>query len=367
MNRTMKLSAVAATLMAALSTQAFADDNVTIYGIVDAGVRVSTNQATQATSTATAANPASGTQLSGVTGGLTTSRLGFKGSEDLGNGLKAVFQLEAGLGVNTGSLDNSSSILFNRISHVGLTTGTQTVFVGREYTEGYLALLETDPLGFRAVPNNPNVAVGGLNDTSTWGNQLPGQTDARTNNAVRYEGLFGDLKAGAQYSAGGVAGSTNAKSSYGIRLSYNLGSLIVNGSVNRFNDDATNTLTNYTLGAKYKYTPELSLAATYSDAKVSGGATDGYDRKLASVGAYYTPGMMTYGLAYYNTKASSIGGVIGADGSQDKLVGLVGLGLSKRTTLYTTVDYSANHDALVPANTAQKNVTGLTLGLNHTF
>lgn len=361
--RSIKLSALALAV-AAFAGQANAADSVTIYGIIDAGGRIATHQATPA---ATVAVPASGTTQSMVSGGLSTSRFGFKGTEDLGGSLKATFQLEAGLATTTGALDNTNSILFNRASTVGLTDGRHSLLLGRQYTEAFYSLLEVDPLGFKATPINTNVSAGSLNDTTTFGNLLTGQTDIRTNSSVRYDGNYGNFKTGAQYSFGGVSGNDDQKSSYGLRASYNFGTVLVSGSANRLNDAASANLTNYTIGAKWNYTPMLALAATYADQKVSGGATDGYKRQISSVGAYWTPNSATYGVAYYGTNSSGIGGVAGKDGSQDKLVGLAAYSLSKRTSLYSTVDYSVNHDALVPNTTMQSNMFGLTLGVNHSF
>jgi predicted porin len=358
-----KLSAIAIAV-AAFAAQATAADSVSIYGVIDAGTRIATQQATAA---ATVAAPESGTMKSMVSGGLSSSRLGFQGTEHLGGGLTATFQLESGLASNTGSLDNTNSILFNRTSTVGLTNGTHSLLLGRQYSEAYFSLQEVDPLGFKATPINTNVLAGALNDTTTFGNQLTGQSDMRTNSAVRYDGNFGNFKTGLQYSFGGVTSNDDQKSSYGLRASYNFGTVVLSSSANRLNDSLSANLMNYTIGAKWNYTPTLALAATYADQKVSGGSTDGYKRQISSVGAYWTPNSTSYGLAYYGTNSSRIDGVVGTDGRQDKLVALSSYSLSKRTSLYSTVDYSVNHDALVPTNTRQSNMFGLTVGVNHSF
>lgn len=81
-------------LGAALASQAHAQSNVTIYGIVDAGVEY-VNHASD-----------NGGAARAVSGGKNTSRFGFKGSEDLGNDLKAVFQLESGINLVNGQFDD---------------------------------------------------------------------------------------------------------------------------------------------------------------------------------------------------------------------------------------------------------------------
>jgi predicted porin len=359
MIRNFKLSAMALALMACAGAHA---DDVTIYGTVDAGLRAATNQAT---ANATLANPDSGTKYSLISGGLLSSRLGFKGSEDLGQGLKAVFQLESGLNLNNGSND-ASGILFNRIAHVGLTDGHSSIFLGRDYNEAYMSLSEVDPLNFRATPLNVNIQSSSLNDTTAFGVLLAGQTNARSNNAITYEGNYGAFKGGLQVSSGGLADSS-ASNSYGARASYDFGPALLAGSVSRLNDASNNHLDVYTVGGKYLYTPNLTLAATYTDQQVYGGVNNGYTRRISSAGAYYNPSALTYGVAYYGTRASNVGGVAGVDGAQDKLVGLVSYGFSKRTNLYTTADYARSYDALVAPLTNKSNVFGLTVGVNHSF
>src|SRR5450830_1113253 len=82
----MKKIALAATVLSTLSCAAYAQSNVTVYGIVDASVRYSTNE-----------NAAGGSKLQEAGGPLSGSRIGFKGTEDLGGGLSALFSLESGL------------------------------------------------------------------------------------------------------------------------------------------------------------------------------------------------------------------------------------------------------------------------------
>lgn len=359
MTHNLKLSALALALIGCSAAHA---DNVSIYGTLDAGVRAATHQATpDATPTA----PDSATRHSFNSGGLSSSRLGFKGSEDLGNGLKAIFQLESGLNLGNGSND-AVGIIFNRTSHVGLTDGRNTLLLGRDYNQAYMSLAEVDPLNFRATPLNVNIQSGSLNDVTAYGTQIAGQTDARVSNAITYEANYDAFKAGLQYSSGALAG-TGANSAYGARASYDFGPALFSASASRFNDDMNNHLNAYTVGGKYRYTPTLTLAATYADQRVDGGASDGYSRRISSAGAYYTPSAMTFGLAYYHTRSSNIGGVAGVDAAQDKLVGLSAYSLSKRTSVYATADYTRSTEAMVPANTNQGNVLGLTIGVNHSF
>ena len=358
-HRTLKLSAIALAF-SAFAVQAHAADSVVIYGTIDAGVRAATNQPTQ---TGTVFNKDSGTETSVISGGLHTSRIGFKGSEDLGSGLKAVFQLEAGLNIANGNTD-ADGILFNRVSHVGLVKGDQALYVGREYTTTYRLMSELDPLAFSAPSINPNHEAASLNDLAYFGNNLPGQTNARANSAIRYDGKIGRLNGSLQYGFGGSAGDSSEKSSYGAQATYDLGSVLIGAGAARMNGDVDNKISVYNVGAKWAYTNNLSLSATYTQQSADGGLLDGANRHVTSAGAFYTPSRVTYGLAFYDTRASG-NGVI--SGKQQKLIGLASYNFTKRTSVYGTVDYAHNKDFFVPATTGEANSLGLTVGVNHSF
>ena len=98
-----KLLAVA--VLAALPLAASAQSSVTIYGILDASVAREDSDVTNGNRTVLAS------------GNQSTSRIGFRGVEDLGNGLKALFNLEAGVAVDTGAADTN---LFGHRAVVGL-------------------------------------------------------------------------------------------------------------------------------------------------------------------------------------------------------------------------------------------------------
>ena len=107
--------------MAAVSGTAFAQSSVTIYGIVDLGYQSS--KATVAGDSYKQSAMANGTQSG--------SRIGFKGTEDLGGGLKANFVVEAGIKPDEADMEFGKS---NRQSFVGLEGGFGTFNMGRQYT-----------------------------------------------------------------------------------------------------------------------------------------------------------------------------------------------------------------------------------------
>jgi predicted porin len=177
-----------AILICCTAEPALAQSQVAIYGIVDSGL-VHTNN--------TNADGDSQTKVPGLTGSV-PSRIGFRGSEDLGGRLQAVFVLEGGINVDTGS-SSQGSRLFGRQAYVGLKTGFGTLTVGRQHNMTFYSMLKTDVMG-------PNIF-----SISSIDLYIP---NARSDNAIGYMGTFGNLTAGATYSfgrdasaAGGPAGT----------------------------------------------------------------------------------------------------------------------------------------------------------------
>ena len=172
------LIALAAGSIAALvGSAAHAQSNVTIYGIVDSSVEYINK---------VGANGDSLTRMPGLTGGQMPSRLGFRGTEDLGGGLKAIFTLESGLGVDTGTL-NQGGRFFGRQSFVGLSGSWGALTLGRQYSMLFWSQLDADILG-------PASYGSGSLDS-----YLP---NARVDNAIAYKGTFNGFTAGATYSFG---------------------------------------------------------------------------------------------------------------------------------------------------------------------
>ncbi len=163
-----------------LSASAFAQSNVAVYGLMDAGVEYVTN-----------ATPSKAGQARVISGGKNTSRWGLRGSEDLGGGLKALFQLEGGILMDTGAQDGP---LFKRHATVGLEGGFGKVLIGRSFTTTYDFLIQFDPLGFA-----PNYSWGTSINAS--GPSKYGMTTA-FDNLIKYSVQQGDFKFGATYALG---------------------------------------------------------------------------------------------------------------------------------------------------------------------
>ncbi|NRR33964.1 porin [Oxalobacteraceae bacterium] len=227
MNKTML-----ALTLSALAGTATAQTSVSVYGIVDmALVRES-------------GGAASATKLtSGVESG---SRLGFKGSEDLGNGLSALFLLESGFQVDTGVM-GQGGLLFGRQAYVGLQSRAGTLTLGRQYTPQYLAVAAADPFGSGMAGDTKNLMA------------ATGNSASRMDNAVKYASpLMNGISAELVYGAGEVAGDNSASRQFGGALGYANGGLNLKlAHHNRNNDTAalknTSSAKNMVVTAVYDF------------------------------------------------------------------------------------------------------------------
>jgi predicted porin len=173
----MKKSLIALAVLAAASGAAMAQSSVTLFGVVDATVRYIDSD-----STGTASGPATslsngGSQWSLTNSGLSSSRIGFRGTEDLGGGLNASFWLEAGVNNDNGSgsatsLNNvassggtsgSQGLTFNRRSTVSLAGSWGELRLGRDYVPYFWNTTIFDPFGTNGVGAVSNFTLKGLN------------------------------------------------------------------------------------------------------------------------------------------------------------------------------------------------------------
>jgi predicted porin len=210
----MKKSILALAVLGTVSGAAMAQSSVTVYGLVDVALVRESGAAAGATTKVT----------SGVGAG---SRLGFKGSEDLGGGMAAVFLLENGFQADTGAM-GQGGLLFGRQAYVGLQTGAGTITIGRQYTPEYITVATADPFG-----------SGYAGDTK---NLMPatGNSASRMDNTIKYvspalQGFTGELA----YAPGEVSGDSKAGRQIGAALAYAGGPLKIRlGYHNRNNDTA---------------------------------------------------------------------------------------------------------------------------------
>lgn len=252
----MKKSLLAIAVLGAFSSAAMAQSSVTVYGVIDSAVRFTSD-----------ADAAGDHQISMGNGIFENSRIGFKGSEDLGGGNAAVFDLEAGFGINNGQSADQGQIFGNQ-AWVGIRNSTLgEIDAGRQYGLAYQTLGTYGALG-RGVAteqgNAPELA---------WMQKLYGVS---FDNSLEYTGNFGPIQAQGQYSFGGVAGATSVGGTDAVSLKYAQGPISVGGVYQQSKDQNSNDLKVFGLGGSYAAGP-ATLFLSYTDAKRDAGfgaATD---------------------------------------------------------------------------------------------
>jgi len=330
--------------LAALTTAsglAAAQSSVTVFGVVDIGVQRLSN------------GPKSVSLMS--IDGLQTSRLGFRGTEDLGGGLSAGFHLEGALSPDTGG----SSFDFRRRSTVSLASNTLgEVRLGRDYTPTFWNISRFNAFGTNGVGAASNLIYGfdGLSGTAS--------TIVRSNNSVGYF-LPGGL--GGVYGQAMVAAGEGAPGKYlGARLGYAAGPLDVAGSVS----DTENNLA----GDKFRVT---SLGATYAlgDARLMAllhnSKQTTRSQKSWVLGGTYALGATTLRASFVHAAYTNSANAADYSGRQVAL-GVVH-SLSKRTALYATLSKVSNSAAakfVIPGGStvaAGQGSRGTEFGIYHTF
>ncbi len=230
----MKKSLLALAALGSLAGASFAQSTVTIYGIVDAGLVAESGGA-------------AGSITKLTSGVASASRIGFRGTEDLGGGLSANFVLENGFNVDTGAMGQTSAavpggLLFGRQAFVGLKGDFGAVNFGRQYTPHYTTVVAADPFG--------NGMAGRFSN-------LMAASGTRMDNTIKYStpASLGAFSADIAYGFGEVAGNTSGNRAVGFGVGYASGPVYVRlGYHNLNNAAASDNAKNTVLAATYDFT-----------------------------------------------------------------------------------------------------------------
>lgn len=355
-------------LLLAASGPALSQSSTTIYGIADLGARYSNGM------NASNAPVASG-NTSAVTSGVNnTSRWGLRGQEDLGSGLQAIFQLEGGINLDTGSAAKADK-LFDRLAWVGMKNAYGTMQIGRQTNALVDALTPADPLAIRFASFNPNVNVAALSNTAfgthAFGQQYgtSGYADNfyRIDNMIKVSGTNGPLRAVAAYSVGEVADGSSALSTRGGALIYQQDGLVLSGGVTRFYNRDRLALDAATIGAAFKFGRwqfKTNFAANKADTAVN----KSVHQRIASAGiSHELTADLLLTTAYYRVRRETTGRL---DDGFDRAFVFLEKSMSKRTTLYLESDFTRWRGDAAGKTGALDNDTrteALTLGLLHKF
>jgi len=344
----MKKSLLALAVLGAFASAASAQSSVTIYGIVDTGIAHIDN---------------GGDSVNALkSGNNNASRIGFKGVEDLGSGLKATFVLENGINTDDGTAADSSSA-FSRLSYVGLQGGFGSVLLGKQNTQMKTALSQIDPFG----------TAGMASAITYFGGKTAGTIPERVANQITYTTPnIGGFSGSLGYTFGEVEGDTSANSAWGAQLGYVNGPLDVQFGYNDADQstDAGVKLSDTKiamLGATYDF-GVLKLHGAYGQKKLDS-ETAGGDIKVKSalIGVTVPFGANAIRAEYVNNNDDR------SDYDNNFWALSYTYSLSKRTTLYATyatVD-NDNKSALgfgsSPATVAGENTDAFAVGIQHNF
>jgi predicted porin len=258
---------------------AHAQSSVTLYGLIDESVQYVNN-----------ATPNGGSVVGLVGGNLQGNRFGLKGTEDLGGGLKAIFQLENGFDINTGKL-GQGGLMFGRQAYVGLTGDTWgTVTLGRQY----------DPLVDMVQPLTGDNYFGST--FATPGDVDNNDNSFRVNNAVKYVSpVWSGFQIEGLYALGGVAGSTGSGQTWSGAATYANGPFsLAAGYLHASNSNSLATRTAAggwagTAGGTFDsaFPADAGINSAYAFSKAIG---------IASAAVQYVTGPWTANLSYSNAQ-----------------------------------------------------------------
>ncbi len=397
MNKKLLAFAVAAAFVAPLAAHADSG-NVTIYGIMDASYDITDN------GTGSAVGAAGGIRTSKVSSN--SSRLGFKGSEDLGNGLSGVWQIETGINADGTAAANLNS----RNTFVGLSSkAAGTVILGRHDTPYKLATRSLDYFG-DGLADNRNIMGGGssTNLSTAVLNGAAASFDGRQSDVVAYiSPTFSGFHAAVAYVAGAEAATASGQkkgdawSATGVyangplfaSLAYerhNIGTagtgtlgpvIAAGGAVNAAdrNEHAWKLGLGYTvdalsIGFAYEHTADDLGDSIAGGAKISGNSNL-MGHNAWTLGGKYALGSNDLKLAY--TKAGKQGST--NDTGANQLAVGVDHNMSKRTKVYVQYVKLNNDNAAmyglngagatggVSANGVGADPSAWSLGMRHSF
>lgn len=347
----MQRKLIAAAVFASFPLIAAAQSSVTIYGIVDAAIERSDNGA------------ANGTRTAVQSGNQSGSRIGFRGVEDLGNGLKATFTLEAEARVDTGSHDTNN--LFGRRAVVGLQGAFGVLNVGRDYTPVADVAALTDINGQGLYGTNLSLFSG----TATNFQRLT----RRVSNSVNYKtNSLGGFRFGAAYGAGETTtGPSN--NLLGVSADYTIGALYVGGAYQTYERVNSDDDKEYILGAGLKF-GDFEVKGNYARSNASNDVVSGpafrHDFEQANVGASYAVGANKFFANYQRNELTN-----------NAKANTWSLGytytLSKRTNVYAAYATTRNNNiGAFGLNSGQNSIAAgavgadpkvATVGVRHTF
>lgn len=355
--------------------RASAQSSVTLYGMTEITLRYLTND-----------NAQNDGRLFMTNGAIINSHVGLRGEENLGRGLKTVFQIESNFDPQDGALSDGGRF-FGSTANVGLSGGFGTVTLGRQDTPLFDKLVTTyDPLTYANYPEN------------SW---LPWALEAglAADNSIRYMGQFGSLYVGAMYSfgsnyelggadgfSGQVPGHFAAGSLANLLVSYSDGPLNVAAGVQQVRDNSDNRQTVFNVDFMYERR-RIKFYAGWLHSQDNTGVVDTLlaEQPIPDISqlkntnriddgpfagfAWRIAAPLLLSTAFYYDHMRNAATAIGAlgSGSRYTAVELAEYELSKRTEIYGTVDFNKVTGAAGVELQGRSNQTGVAIGMRSFF
>ena len=299
----MRNTKIALAVLALVASTAAMADGATVYGTLDAGM----------TNTSSSNNTTSGTQFSGTGGWVGGSNIGFKGSEDLENGMKASYQLQAGFNMGNGDIANGgaggTSTLFSQITSVSLSSELGTLSLGQQLSP-YIVAQAVGTAGNGHFFVNRIIMGGGLSNAAV-GSTITGRGGFFIPNAVVYStpsigGISATVMQGARngggsngqpqdsYTAASATGSfgdvnvtigmqdrQNTIKGQTASVSYAMGPATLAGNYTKSTLEGATAINSYSGSLSYKLTDPLTLSVQYATNNLA------KSQSLSNIGAQY--------------------------------------------------------------------------------
>ncbi len=343
----MRNTKIALAVLALVASTAAMADGATVYGTLDAGL----------TNTSSSNNTTNGTQFSGTGGWVGGSNIGFKGSEDLENGMKASYQLQAGFSMGTGDIANGggggTSTLFSQISSVSLSSELGTLSLGQQLSPYIVAqavgtagnghffvnriILGSGDAGLGNaaagstitgrggffIPNAivyTTPSIGGISATVMQGarNGAGDSADPRNSyTAATATGSFGDVNVTV-----GMQDRQNAITGQTASVSYAMGPATLAGNYTKSTLEGATAINSYSGSLSYKVTDPLTLSLQYARNNLAVAQT------LTNVAAQYGLSKRTFAYATMGR------GTNGAQSNYDTRGSYLATGVTTTSTTY---------------------------------
>ena len=379
------------TLLLVTSATVQAQTNMTVFGVLDAGIRSSDGLSISATSSPSVSPHSTSAMVSGVD---RSGRFGFAGSEELTNGYRGVFILETDLYLNTGGVNAntgtdkniaaaSANKLFDRQSLAGLDTPVGKFLLGRQQSALRDIIDEVDAINGRFTGFNPNLQYTALNSpglvtsaATYYGTGDPGNGSMmRQDNMAKYIAPLGAVTLTLAQSLGGQAGAAQAGSSSEFAVNYLAGPLLLAAAYEDLHNSVLNAqnlptgplkLTAYTAGGRLTL-GDWQFAANYGSNRADNTVTTNINTDIYSLGTTYAAtAAIDLTLGVYRV-ARDWSAHAKPDADIHRVIGFGEYKFSKNTLAYLELDWNRFGGDVTQfqggaANRAR--TTGMTIGLN---